>query len=99
MCYKNIILISVTTTSSTIVLRSPEELVVISSPNYPGNCPNNVEMSVYIFAVGADVVLNILDLELSPSCTDPLETTQSKLYYTVSNMINLELSECEQSYS
>ena len=80
-------------------MRSPEEPVVISSPNYPGNYPNNVEMSVYIFAVGADVVLNILDLELSPSCVDPLETTRSELYYTVSNMMNLKLSECEQSYS
>ena len=79
-----------TTTFANVYLTTPEEPVLISSPNYPGNYPNSVEMTVNIFAPrGTNVELIFLDLELSPSCMIPLVTSQSKLYYTVSNMINL----------
>ena len=77
---------------------TPEEPVLISSPNYPGNYPNNVEMTVDISAPrGYNVELIFLDLELSPSCMTPLVISESKLYYTVS--INLKLSKFEKSYS
>ena len=47
---QNIILISVTTATSKITLTTPKESVLISSPNYPGNYPNNVEITVNISA-------------------------------------------------
>ena len=71
------------TTTSTITLTTPEEPHIISSPNYPGNYPNNVEMTVNIIApMGSNVELIFLDLELSSSCANPLVISESKLYYS-----------------
>ena len=78
---QNIILISVTTTTSKFTLTTTKESVLISSPNYPGNYPNNVEMTVNISAPrGTNVELIFLDLELSPSCGYPLIISQGMLY-------------------
>ena len=78
---QNIILISVKIKTSKITLTTPEEFVLISSPNYPGNYPNNVEMAINISASrGTNVELIFLDLELSPSCGYPLVISQGMLY-------------------
>ena len=86
-------MISVKIKTSKITLTTPEEPVLISSPNYPGNYPNNVEMAMNISAPsGSNVELIFLDLELSPSCGYPLVISQGMLIFTVLNMINLKLS-------
>ena len=82
---QNCILISVTTTSTTrhklILLNTPEEPKAISSPNYPGNYPNNVTFSVSFLSFREDTYIELyfLDLALAPSCQDPLIIDGGKL--------------------
>ena len=65
-----LIFILVTTTSSPITLTTAEQFHAISSPNYPGNYPNDVDRTFIIRTpVGSSVKLVILDLSIESSCS------------------------------
>ena len=97
--YQNTNLISVTTTPI-ITLTTPEEPVAISSPNYPENYPNNVNIGFFILApLDTHVELHFLDLELAPSCSNPLLTSGGKIaqYQKTNIIINLNRAYFEAS--
>ena len=63
-------------------MKTPEVPQAISSPDYPGNYPNNVTFRVSIASIlQAHIEHHFLDLALTPSCKDNLIISGGKLNY------------------
>ena len=80
----NIIFISVTSDSSTIMLRTIEEIQAISSPNYPNDLifpPHGMEIRIIIQSPeGSFLELILLEFDFQPYCFDPLHIYDGELY-------------------